>query len=162
MGNVQSESVSYLPDNSFRVIIDGGDDAGTFSKAGPLFKWKADAIEIRTGTSFTKEADEPGNVTFEDLVLEQGMSTNQRLAQMADEVINNGGQSGNNSPSYKHIVRVEQLDRDKTTVLMSYTYEKAWVISYDEGSFDADSNKFRIRSCTIRFIGKPIKKIGAQ
>lgn len=160
MGNVQSVSVEYLQENSFRVVIDGTDEAGTFTKAGPLMKAKADVVSLRTGTSLTEESKEPGNVTYEPVVLEQGVSKNQKLRQMWNEVSENGGQSGSNNPGYKHIIRIEQLSRDKTTVIESYTYENAWISEFDDGGFDAESSKNRIRMCKFEYLGKPIYKQG--
>lgn len=161
MSGVQTQSVSYMPANSFRVLVDGLGDAGDFMKAGPLFKAKVDEITIRSGTSLVPEAVEPGNVTPEPLTLEQGVTKNQVLYNMFLEVVNAGGDTGNNGPTFKHTIRVEQLDRDKTTVLVSYTFKNAWVSEYEEGSFDASSSEFRIRVCRISYQGMPIKTLGA-
>lgn len=160
MPNVQATSVNYLPENRFRVILDGETDAGTFTKAGPLHKSKVDVVSIRTGTSLTEESKQPGNVTYEPVVLEQGVSLNQVLANWHRQVVNNGGQTGNNSPDYLRTMRIEQLDRDGTKVLCSYTYDQCWPSEYDEGSFDAESSKFRTRMIKIEYTGSPSYKEG--
>lgn len=160
-GNGQTQSVTYRQEAHFRVMIGGTEDAGTFVKAGPLMKAKVDPVVIRTGTSLTPESDEPGNVTYEPVVLEQGVSENRLLEDWFNEISNNGGVTGNVGPGYKRQVRIEQLDRDMTTVLESYTYNEAYISDFDDGGFDAESSKNRMRSVTIRFKGKPIKKRGA-
>lgn len=159
-GNATTQSVTYRQESNFRVMIGGTEDAGSFVKAGPLMKAKVDQVTIRTGTSLTPESIEPGNVTYEPVVLEQGVSENRILRDWFNEISNNGGTTGNNGPGYKRQVRIEQLDRDKSTVLESYTYNEAWPADFDDGGFDAESSKNRMRSVTICFLGKPVHKVG--
>lgn len=160
MSNPQATSVHYRQEAHFRVLIDGEQDAGSFVKAGPLMKAKFEPVKIKTGTSLTPESNEPGTVEFEPVVLEQGVSENTILRDWFFQVVNVGGVAGANNPTYKRSIRIEQLDRDKTTVLESYTYNQAWISDFDDGGFDAESNKNRMRSVTIQYLGTPIYKKG--
>lgn len=157
---IQSQSVNFFPEANFRVIVDGETNAGDFTKAGPLNKSKIDVIAQRGGGSLTELSKEPGNVTYEPVVLEQGASDNTYLEDWHAEIINAGGVTGNNGPSFKRQVRIEQLNRDKTTVLKSWTYDNCWPSEYDDGGFDAESSKNRTRMVKLEFIGAPTIRNG--
>lgn len=161
MGNVQTDSVSFRLESQFRVLLDGQTEAGTFTKAGPLMKGKAEKATIDSGTSLTEEAMEPGKIRYEPVTLEQGASENSVLRDWWLQINNQGGVTGTKGPTFKRIVRIEQLDRDMTTVLESYTYKNAWLEEFDDGGFDASSSKFRTRMAKFCYLGAPTYKKGA-
>jgi phage tail-like protein len=140
----------YSPKFAFRVVIDG-EDYGSFVTASPLNESEVTPMEINSGTSLVVANQSPGKVKWTPVVLTQGASKNAKMREWYHEVVALGGASGAPAEQVKKLVRIEQLDRDMTTVLETFTHYEAWPSKYSDGDFDAGASEFRIKSVTLTF-----------
>ncbi len=159
MGNVQSESVHYLPKNRFRLRFDG-ETMGEFESANGINASEIGVMEIHGGESNIVSAQSAGKKKWEPLVLTQGaMAPDSPMFAWYDQVVDASGQGGDPDPEYKRIVELDQLDRDGSPVI-TWTYYEAFPTKLSEGDFDAKANEFRMVSTTITF--KYLKRGPAQ
>ena len=97
---------------------------------------------------------EPGRVTFDDLVLERGVSYDQGFYEWVLEVVDilayAPGGGGSISPDFKRNLIVKQLERDNSVVLY-YTVADAFPIEWSPGDFDNTSDEISMDSLTLTY-----------
>jgi phage tail-like protein len=97
---------------------------------------------------------EPGRVTFDDLVLERGVSYDQGFYEWVLEVVDilsfAPGGGGELSPLFKRNLLVKQLERDNTIVLY-YDVRDAFPIEWSPGDFDNTADEVSMDSLTLTY-----------
>lgn len=151
MGNVQSQSVIYLPANRFRVRIDG-QNVGEFEDAEGFDDVEIGVLEIHTGDGGVVASQSAGKPKYPACKLTKGAVpiAQDYLKQWVKQIVSAGGQNGDVDPNYKKIVTIDQLNRDGTPVT-TWTLYEAWPSKYSGGKFDAKSNEYRHVSCELTY-----------
>ena len=93
----------------------------------------------------------PGRLTFSDLTLERGATSDRALYDWFAEVVNvSAGMIGFPDPMYKRSLDLLQLDRDGLTVRRWSIYN-AWPTKFVAGEWDATADEVVIESVVLTF-----------
>lgn len=97
---------------------------------------------------------EPGRVTFDDLVLERGVSYDRGFYEWVKEVVDilkyAPGGGGTLSPLFKRNLLVKQMERDNSVVLY-YDVRDAFPIEWTPGDFDNTADEVSMDSLTCTY-----------
>jgi phage tail-like protein len=136
----------------FRVEIDGITYAG-FSKCSEL-KIEIAKVEHWEGGSLTANKS-PGRVTFPDITLEQGATSDLELYQWVEQVANVSagvGGRGVSASKAKRNLEIIQLDREDN-ILQRWRVDGAWPSAAVVGEWDNSSDEAVITSLTLTHDG---------
>jgi len=138
---------SFYKKFKFRVEIDGF-ASSAFQDCSELSAEVA-VTEQWEGGAMTPDKS-PGRLTYADVTLSRGTTTNTDIADWFEEVANAAADSGLVDPAYKRMVEIVQLDRDGTELGRKRLYE-AWPNKYVAGDWDNTSDDNVIEKLTLSF-----------
>jgi phage tail-like protein len=92
----------------------------------------------------------PGRVTFTDITLERGVTTDRDMWDWLKEVADAAANSGLIDPEYKRNLDIVQQDRDGTT-LRRWRISNAWPMKFVGGSWDNNTDETNIESVTLTY-----------
>ena len=144
---IVGEPVTYHHKYRFRVEIDDFARAD-FAKCSAL-EAEVAKVEVWEGGSLTA-IKEPGRVTFSDVTLERGATSDQDCYSWFKSVVESYRDAGQVSPDYAKNVDIVQLDRDGSE-LRRWTLESAWPTKFSAGEWDNSSDEATIESVTLAF-----------
>jgi phage tail-like protein len=137
----------------FKFLVDiNGFNSAAFQTASGL-KFNIAPIEYWEGGALAA-FKEPGRATFDDLVLERGVSYDRDFVTWIEEVIDilrdfpTG--AGDISPQFKRDLRVKQLERDNSDVLI-YDVRDGFPIEWTPGDLDNTADEVSVESLTITY-----------
>lgn len=152
MATLQASHRTLFGRFKFLVQIKGFTSAAFQSASG--LKFNIAKIEYWEGGALAA-FKEPGRTTFDDLVLERGVSYDEDFTDWITEVIDMQRSApygaGEISPAYKRDLRCQQLERDHTTVVIDYEVFDGFPIEYTPGDFDNTVDEVSIESLTITY-----------
>jgi len=135
----------------FLVDIEGFVSAAFQSASG--LKYNIAKIEYWEGGALAA-FKEPGRVTFDDLVLERGVSYDTDFYEWVLEVVDivsfAPGGGGVPTPFYKRNLTVKQLERDNVMVL-AYYVENAFPTEWSPGDMDNTSDEVSMDMLTLAY-----------
>ena len=139
----------------FKFRVDdasNGMTSAAFQTASGL-KYNVAKIEYWEGGA-SAAFKEPGRVTFDDLVLERGVSFDVDFYNWIKEVVDivnyAPGGGGELSPLFKRNLLVKQLERDNSTVLY-YDVREAFPIEWSPGDFDNTTDEVSMDMLTLTY-----------
>ena len=91
---------------------------------------------------------EPGTMTFDDITLERGVTTNQEVYEWFKQTANAVKDTGLASPDYLRNLDIVQLDRDGSE-LKRWTCEQCWPKEFTAGSWDNDAEEAVVETLVI-------------
>ena len=141
----------------FRVTIGGnGPEAGAaFSRTGfssvSGLNQELEVIEYREGGDPSTMRKMPGQASFDDVVLERGLSSDQDFVSWIQEVYShNKGFTQLPQAGFRRRVRIELFDKDGIIVRKTWVLHHCWPrrIEYDDLTHDGNDVLFnRIELC---------------
>jgi phage tail-like protein len=138
---------SFFRKHSFVLEVEGLGRVG-FAKASEL-SVEAAKIEHWEGGSLIP-TKVPGRLTFSDLTLERGATTDRALYDWFAEVVQLASGIGLTDPAYKRSLDLVQLDRDGLTVRRWSIYN-AWPTKFVAGDWDNAADEVLIESVTLTY-----------
>lgn len=129
----------YL-NHKFQVLIDGFVHAG-FQKASGL-KEETAVVEYREGNNPITAAKLPGQVSYDNIVLERGVADHRDFRDWRREIVEIG-KSGNLSkdgqpqPKFRRVVTIEVHDKAKGKIA-EFVLTNAWPAVYEVSELNAD------------------------
>ncbi len=138
---------SFAKRHRFLLEIDGVSHAG-FAKCSELSVEVA-SVQYWEGGSIIPNKS-PGRLTFPDVTLERGVTTDRDLFDWFQDVAITSSGLGLTDPNYKRNLDIVQLDRDGTT-LRRWTLYRAWPVKFVAGEWDAEADETVIEKVTLTF-----------
>jgi len=135
--------------HKYRFVVEIDDFArAAFTKCSAL---EAEIAKVETweGGSLTA-IKEPGRVTFSDVTLERGATTDENCYSWFKEVVAAYKNTGRVSPEFQRNVDIVQQDRDGTEV-RRWTLEEAWPVKFTAGEWDNEADEAVIEMLTLTF-----------
>ena len=141
-------------EGDFKVSIPGMSDLW-FDKCDEL---KATIAEIkRTMGGMVHETKRVGNVSFANIKLEWGSTSDQRPYDWFTLCQDAIAERGAVDSDYLKEVSITQYDSTKVTVLERILLHNAFPVEYGSGGFDAENKNFRVKNMTLAFeVGEQI------
>jgi phage tail-like protein len=93
---------------------------------------------------------EPGRVTFTDVTLERGTTSDEDCYDWFKEVVEVYRDAGQVSPNYYRNVDIVQIDRAGNEV-RRWTLEEAWPTKFVAGDWDNEADEVTLESITLTF-----------
>lgn len=140
----------------FKVNLGIGEKAG-FSKVTGL-ESEFDVVEYRAGNDPITPDKYPGLMKFPNIVLEQGLSSDNALIKWHEEVADIG-KSGNLSPDgkpdpkFRRTFTIELYSKASTSPVKIWEVRRGWPCKLSEGELDSMSGDIAIISCEIAHAG---------
>ncbi len=131
----------------FIVEIDDIAHAG-FQKCSELSVEVAN-VQYHEGGSLIPNKS-PGRLTFSDVTLERGATSDQELFDWFQDVAVTSSGLGLTDYDYKRNLDIVQQDRDGTT-LRRWTLTNAWPVKFVAGEWDNESDENVIESVTLTY-----------
>lgn len=133
----------------FIIEIDGFPSSG-WNKCSELSA-ELGTVSYREGGSLIPDKS-PGLMTFTDVTLERGATTDRSAFAWFKEVANaaNNGGSGLTDPAFKRNLDIVQLDRDGTEI-RRYRLQGAWPSKFVAGEWDNEAEENVIEMITLVF-----------
>jgi len=131
----------------FIVEIDDIAHAG-FQKCSELSVEVAN-VQYHEGGSLIPNKS-PGRLTFSDVTLERGATSDQELLDWFQDVAVTSSGLGLTDYDYKRNLDIVQQDRDGTT-LRRWTLVNAWPVKFVAGEWDNESDENVIESVTLTY-----------
>lgn len=156
MGGAAVETLRL--EGKFRVLV-GGEKVGRFSKVESPYKAKVGVAEYRSGDSNVVAAHSATKVEYTPFTLVDGTSDNDYLYQWWMRVKGKRGIGAARGTAEQKTVIIEQLAEDNETVVETTTYDNAFPSEFDNGGFDAESDKFRTRSVVFKYLDADVEKV---
>ena len=138
---------SFAKKQRFLVEIDQISHAG-FAKCSELSVEVASVLYWEGGSAIPNKS--PGRLTFPDVTLERGVTTDRDLFDWFQDVAITSSGLGLTDPGYKRNLDIVQLDRDGTT-LRRWTLYRAWPVKFVAGEWDAEADENVIERVTLTF-----------
>ncbi len=138
---------SFFRKFAFVVEIEGLGRVG-FAKASELSVEVAKVEHWEGGQLIPTKA--PGRLTFSDLTLERGATTDRALYDWLTEVVQLAAGIGLSDPIYKRSLDLVQLDRDGMTIRRWSIYN-AWPTKFVAGDWDNAADEVLIESVTLTY-----------
>jgi phage tail-like protein len=133
--------------SAFLVEVPGIGTA-VFQKCSEL-KMEVEVSSIREGGTLTPHK-QPALVSYPDITLERGMSSDGGLYDWSQLVADAAQQSGLVEPEYKKTIDIVQIDRARKPRLRFRLYG-AFPVGYVAGEWDNESSEFVIEKMTIAY-----------
>jgi phage tail-like protein len=135
----------------FRVVIDGFTSAG-FQKCTGL-KEETEITEYREGTDPVTMHKLPGLTSYDNIVLERGMSPNDDFKKWREDIVRiaesgNLGPDGLPTPDFRRNVIVELYDKGGVKV-KEWEVLEAWPAVLEIGDLDAESSDVLIETLEL-------------
>ena len=135
--NSTSPAHAYLP--AYRFLLDFDNAiAGSFKSVSGIGN-KQDVIEFKLGGDKSVRR-KPGRVTFNNIVLERGLSQNEDLAKWRQEIIN-----GDDSRRSGAVVFLNQEGEEQAR----YNFYRAWSVSWEGPGLTAGSSDMAIEKVEL-------------
>ncbi len=131
----------------FIVEIDGVQSAG-FQKCSELSVEVANVQYSEGGALIPNKS--PGRLTFADVTLERGATSDRDLFDWLTEVADAAANAGKNEPEFKRNLDIVQQDRDGST-LRRWSITGAWPVKFVAGEWDNEADENVIESVTLTF-----------
>lgn len=131
----------------FIVEIDGVAHAG-FQKCSELSVEAANVQYYEGGSLIPNKS--PGRLTFADVTLERGATTDHDLHDWFAQVADAAANVGLNEPEFKRNLDIVQQDRDGST-LRRWSLSGAWPVKFVAGEWDNEADENVIESVTLTF-----------
>lgn len=157
MGGVAVETRRL--EGKFRILV-GGEKVGQFAKVESPYKAKVGVAEYRSGDSNVVVGHSATKVEYTPFTLVDGTSDNTFLYDWWVRIIGEDGVGAARGTEEQKTVVAEQLAEDNETVVERTTYKNAFPSEFDNGGFDADSDKYRMRSVVMKYLSAKVEKIG--
>jgi phage tail-like protein len=138
---------SYHKKFAFVVEIDSFTYSG-FNKCSELSSEIAKVEHWEGGSLIPNKS--PGRVTFTDVTLERGATSDLDCYNWYKDVVNVAANSGLVDPEYKRNADITQRDRDGNT-LRRWRVTNAWPTKFIAGDWDNDSDEAVIESLTLTY-----------
>jgi phage tail-like protein len=135
--------------HKYRYVVEIDDFArAAFTKCSAL---EAEVAKIETweGGALTAHK-EPGRVTFSDVTLERGATSDEDCYAWFKDVVAAYKDAGVASPGYYRNVDIVQQDRDGTE-LRRWSLEEAWPVKFTAGEWDNEADEAVIEMLTLTF-----------
>jgi phage tail-like protein len=144
-----SPKPKYQAKLRFRIKV-AGQEVARFRSASSLESEVENIEEHEMGDPDVAD-QQPGKRKVTEVTLAQGASDNDYLWLWYQDVYNDDGE-GKEDDLLKREVTVEELARNRTTVLRTWVLEKAWPRKFVAGDFDASASENAVRSVTLAFV----------
>ena len=138
---------TFFKKHAWVIELDGVGRAG-FNKCSELSVEVA-KVEYWEGGSLIPNKS-PGRMTFSDITLERGATSDRSLYDWFAEVVQLASGLGLTDPAYKRNLDLVQLDRDGSPVRRWSIYN-AWPTKFVAGDWDATSDDVLIESVTLTY-----------
>jgi len=136
---------------NFEVYIQSFRSAGFQNATG--LKFNIAPMEYWEGGTLAAYK-EPGRTTFDDLVLDRGVSYDTDfydwIVEVVDMLAHFPQGAGELSPQYKREPFIHQLERDKSSVIVYHVYD-AFPTSFTPGDLDNTVDEVSIESLTLSY-----------
>ena len=135
--------------HKYRFVVEIDDFArAEFSKCSAL---EAEIAKVETWEGGALTAiKEPGRVTFTDVTLERGATSDEDCYRWFKEVVQAYKDAGVVSPNHLRNVDIVQWDRDGTE-LRRWTLEEAWPTKFVAGEWDNGADETTVEMLTLCF-----------
>jgi phage tail-like protein len=145
---ILGQARSFFRKHSFVLEVEGLGRVG-FAKASELSVEVAKVEHWEGGSVIPTKV--PGRLTFSDLTLERGATTDRSLYDWLSEVVSiSAGFIGLSDPAYKRSLDLVQLDRDGMTIRRWSIYN-AWPTKFVAGDWDNTADEVLIESVTLTY-----------
>jgi len=104
-------------------------------------------IDYHEGGALTSDPD-PGRVTFSDVTLTRGATSDHDLYDWFKEVVDAVANAGFVDPQFKRMVDVVQQERDGSE-LRRWRLHNAWPTKFSAGAWDNEADENTIESVTL-------------
>lgn len=151
MGIVIGQARSFMKKFQFRIELDGGAGGPVyagFSKASELSVEVANVQYWEGGAVIPNKS--PGRLTFSDLTLERGATSDRALYDWLNEVVSISAGIGLTDYAYKRNLDLVQLDRDGA-VQRRWSIYNAWPTKFVAGEWDATADEVLLESVTLTY-----------
>lgn len=138
---------TFWKKHAWVVELDGVGRAG-FSKASELSVEVAKVEYWEGGAAIPNKS--PGRMTFSDVTLERGATSDRALYDWFAEVVQVASGLGLTDPAYKRNLDLVQLDRDGA-VVRRWSIYNAWPTKFVAGDWDGSSDDVLIESVTLTY-----------
>lgn len=135
-------------DHQYDWEVQGADFQRASFKSCSEIRGEVAKVEHHEGGSKTmyKEA---GRVTFPDVTLERGVTSDYDLYNWFKQVVNVGANTGLNSPAYKRDIDIVQFNRDGSEA-KRWTLVGAWPSQFQAGAW-SDSDEVVIENVVLTY-----------
>lgn len=135
--------------HKYRFVVEIDDFArAAFTKCSAL---EAEVAKVETWEGGSLTADkEPGRVTFSDVTLERGATSDQNAYEWFKLVVESFRDAGQATPKFMKNVDIVQLDRDGSE-LRRWTLEQAWPTKFVAGEWDNEADEAVIEQLVLCF-----------
>lgn len=136
----------------FTVDVDGF-DVSAWTKCSELSAELAKIEQWEGGSIIARK--EPGRLTFTDLTLERGATSDESCFTWFKDTANAAANSGDVDDEYKRDADINTLDRDNKT-LRKWRITQGWPVKFNAGDWDntADENVMESLTLTYDFFDK--------
>jgi phage tail-like protein len=145
-GNPRQFYKKYLFEVRWINPASGAEEAASFQKISELSA-EVGKVEHWEGGRM-RPYKEPGRVTYTDLTLERGVTSENSLYRWFQQVVTNAAQSGNPTPEFCADIQIYQLDRNGAK-LRHWQVFGAWPTKFVAGEWDNTSEENVIESLTL-------------
>jgi phage tail-like protein len=133
----------------FKFVVDiEGLGSAAFKSCSEL-SYEIAKVEYSEGGSLIPDKS-PGRLTFADVTLERGATSDYDLYRWAVEVADASANAGLRDNMYKRTVEIVQLDRDGAE-LRRWRLSNAWVQKFVAGAWDNEADENVIESIVITY-----------
>lgn len=137
----------------FKFLVDIGTFTSAAFQSATGLKYNIAKIEYWEGGALAA-FKEPGRVTFDDLVLERGVSYDTDfydwIVNVVDILKYAPGGGGLRTPIYKEDLLVQQLERDNE-IEIEYDVRDSFPIEWSPGDFDNTADEISMDSVTLTY-----------
>lgn len=139
---------------NFEVVITGALNFGKFgfNKVTGL-KAKLDVVEYREGGDNITTHKSAGQVSFDAITLERGMSEDVDMWNWITKAFSATSLAGATvEPAYKGLMTIKLKDRDGS-VVKTWDVLECWISDYETGDFNAQGNGVMIERMVVQHEG---------
>ncbi len=135
--------------HKYRFVVEIDDFArAAFTKCSAL---EAEVAKVETWEGGSLTADkEPGRLTYSDVTLERGVTSDQDCYDWFKEVVEAFRDAGRVTPEFMKNVDIVQMDRDGSE-LRRWTLEQAWPVKFVAGDWDNEADEATVEQLTLTF-----------